>query len=638
VTAFAAAWPDYETRVRSIGPKGAIAILLTASAAADGAYFATAASWIALALLGFVAIELLLRPQRPGTDQAILVTCLLVLAVSDVLAEAHTGAADGLKTVSYVAAAAAIFVARPPLHAVTAGSAIAIASIATYAVATRLLPERIGVFDSIASYRLSEPFGYWNALGVWCAVGGVLALGVVARATPGIRAAAAASLPIIAVTLYFTFSRGAWIALAIGLAAALALCARRVQLATAALIVTPFAALIVWLASRSEPLTRQNASVEAAAHDGHRLALWLLLCCVGAAASAALLGFAERRLTISRSISLGWAGALSLAVLVGFGTVFAHFGGPLTIGNKAGDAFRAPPPATHGDLNQRLFSFSGSGRADLWRAASTQFEEHPIFGSGPGTYERYWLRHRDVPLKVRDAHSLYLETLAERGTVGLVLLLTTLLIPVYAAIKARRHPLVPAAFGAYVAYLVHAGVDWDWEMPAVTLTALFIGAAIVVAARDPDKEPRPLSPRVRAGALAVTLALMVVAFVGLVGNMALSESARAARAGDWATSIGKAERARTWAPWLSEPYKRIGDAELALSHPSRARASYRRAIDKAPNDWSLWFDLARASRGRAQLEALAHAARLNPLSPEIKQFRKELALGPIVVVPNQALP
>ena len=51
---------------------------------------------------------------------------------------------------------------------------------------------------------------------------------------------------------------------------------------------------------------------------------------------------------------------------------------------------------------------------------------------------------------------------------------------------ARRHPLVPGAAGAYAAYLVHTGVDWDWELPAVTLAGLLCGAAIL--------SPRGLAP------------------------------------------------------------------------------------------------------------------------------------------------
>ncbi|HYT50946.1 MAG TPA: hypothetical protein VEL10_01935 [Gaiellaceae bacterium] len=49
------------------------------------------------------------------------------------------------------------------------------------------------------------------------------------------------------------------------------------------------------------------------------------------------------------------------------------------------------------------------------------------------------------PAKVRDAHSLYVETLAELGPIGLALLSAALVVPLVAAVRARRHPLsVPA--------------------------------------------------------------------------------------------------------------------------------------------------------------------------------------------------
>ena len=72
--------------------------------------------------------------------------------------------------------------------------------------------------------------------------------------------------------------------------------------------------------------------------------------------------------------------------------------------------------------------------------------------------------------------------------IGLALLVALLAIPLVAAVRARRHPLVAPAFGAYVAFLVHAAVDWDWQMPAVTLLALFTAAVLVAAARG--REPR----------------------------------------------------------------------------------------------------------------------------------------------------
>ena len=63
-----------------------------------------------------------------------------------------------------------------------------------------------------------------------------------------------------------------------------------------------------------------------------------------------------------------------------------------------------------------------------------------------------------------DAHSLYLETLAELGLVGLALLVLALAPPLVAGFRGVE----AAATGGYVAFLIHAGLDWDWELPAVT--------------------------------------------------------------------------------------------------------------------------------------------------------------------------
>lgn len=82
---------------------------------------------------------------------------------------------------------------------------------------------------------------------------------------------------------------------------------------------------------------------------------------------------------------------------------------------------------------------------------------------------------------VQDAHSLYLETLAELGLVGFVLLIGVLSPPLIGAGATRSDPNVAIAAGAYV----HAGLDWDWEMPATTLTGVACAAALLVAARPP---------------------------------------------------------------------------------------------------------------------------------------------------------
>ena len=77
-------------------------------------------------------------------------------------------------------------------------------------------------------------------------------------------------------------------------------------------------------------------------------------------------------------------------------------------------------------------------------------------------------------------------------------------------------------------------------------------------------------------------------------------------------------------PWSSEPWRHLGEAQLGRGQLRAARASFRRALAKDPQDWSLWFDIALATRGREQAQALARAERLNPLGSEVQQLREEL--------------
>jgi O-antigen ligase/polysaccharide polymerase Wzy-like membrane protein len=605
-----------------------LALCVVAVAAAGGGYFPTATAAVALMALWGTGVALAFSRPRLGRADFVFIGAFALLAFS-VVARAGLST-DALRITAYLALiVGALVVAVDPRAALTA-STLGTLPVCAYALATRLVPERLGRFDPVAGYRLSEPLQYWNALGIFAAIGLIAAFGLAVER----RALAAAAVPTLALTVYFTFSRGAWLALAVGIACLIALIRERLSAVVCALVIAPWAALVVAFATRLDALTHLRVSLDQAAHEGARLALLLSVATIGAGASVLALGRLESRVHVPPTARRAFGAMLLATLALVVVALSAHEGSPATLAKRAQAAFEASPPKVTDDLNTRLFSFSGSGRALIWKAAWDEFRTAPLLGTGPGTFERHWLRERASEIKVRDAHSLFLETLAELGVVGLALLLTALLIPVYAAVKARRHPLVPAAFGAYVAYLVHAGVDWDWEMPAVTLTALLIGAALVVASRG---EPPQLSPRLRRAGLAVTLGLLAFAFVGLAGNLALSKSARAARAGDWSGALHEAKRAQTLAPWSPEPDRRIGNAELALDRSSRARASYKRAIGKAPEDWSLWFDLARASTGPEQRRALARASALNPLGRELAQLRAELSQGPIELVPAAGL-
>lgn len=301
-------------------------------------------------------------------------------------------------------------------------------------------------------------------------------------------------------------------------------------------------------------------------------------------------------------------------MLAGAVGVVAAYGGPAGIARRAVHSFESHP-GRDARLSGRVFSLSSDGRLDLWRAAWHQFESAPLLGGGAGSYEQWWRQHRPISLEVRDAHSLYLETLAELGVVGVLLLALMLALPLVAA-RSRRAPLVPAALGAYVAFLVHAGIDWDWEMPAVILTGLGCGAAALIAARTDAGRPR-LRVRTRYAGAALLVAAGAFAAVTLVGNRALDAGASAAAVGNWRQARSDARSARTWLPWSSEPWRLLGDASFGLGDFAAAAKDYRRAIALEPRDWVLWFDLGYATSGRESDAAFARAAALDPRNPDI---------------------
>jgi hypothetical protein len=600
---------------------------------AGGGYFPTTWGWSSLALLWGLALALAggagARPDRRAAlwAGAVLATVIWI-AVSALWSSSLGGSVlEVQRALVYAGGACALVVlARssfvPQLLAGALGGA---AVVACYALATRVFPERLGVFDPVAGYRLAGTVGYWNALGILCVLGLLLGLTAALRAESiRARASAAALLPVLAATLYFTFSRGAVAALLVGLAAALAVDRRRLQLALGWPALCLPAALCVWLASRADALTRTDSVLASASREGHRLALAVLVAGIASAALAVFIARVEARAELGPRVRRAGNVALVAAAVLAIAVPVAISGGPVGAWHRARHGFAAPPRAQV-DLGRRLVSFSGNGRAGLWRAALDDASTHPILGSGAGSYERFWLAHRPVAMKVRDAHSLYLETLAELGPLGLALLLTALAVPLTALRLARTSAWTAGALAAYAAFLVHAAVDWDWEVTAVTVPALLCGGCLVLLARQ-DVRPPSLSLPGRCAGTAAALAAGAFALVGLLGWSALSSSASASRRGDFAAAASAARSAARFLPWSAEPMRALGEAQLAQGETDAAADSFRRAIARDRGDFGLWLDLARALDGSGQQTALDRAARLDPLSPELVQFRSELGL------------
>ncbi len=392
-----------------------------------------------------------------------------------------------------------------------AATNVAVSGLVLYALARYLFGVRHIEFEG---YLLSQPLGYANAVGILAVIGILLGIGIASGS--GSRLAgvgAAATVPLLALALELSGSDASWLALAVGLATMVVLqpAPRRLLRVAAALV--PLSALLAWLGHHSGLAAAGTSPPRLA---GALVALVAAGCAAVAAAVAAWLHEPE---------GLGWSlrrRIVAVAVVVCVAAV-----GALVVG-RAG-------------ARQPRSSYFHVAWHDQYRA-------HPLFGSGAGTFGHYWERSGLIPRwgGALDAHSLYLETLAELGPLGLLLLLAFLLFPLRDAVARRRVPYVPAATGAYAAFLVHAGLDWDWELPAVVVAGLACGAAVLL---DTGGQDRRLHRAARVAVLVIALALGASAIAGARSRTEPSAALRTTKAPQGGTFVNPVSVRVGYLPW-----------------------------------------------------------------------------------------
>jgi len=294
--------------VRRIFPAALVCAAVGWTALANGGFFATSWGWPTLAFLLTAAVVVIVADRvRLGRLDLVLLFGLTGFVCWNALSALWAPGAElpvqatELALVYLAGAAAFLLLGSPSL---TLGILCAVTPVAGYALATRLVPDHVGTYKPVAGgYLLAGPVGYPNCLGMLCALATLVALGLVALACRlVVRSAAAVSLVILLPTLYFTFSRGAAAALLFGILVVAALDRRRLRFSLAVFAALPLPLVGAWLGSRSGPLTRAGAPLSAAAHDGHRLVLALVVLGVLQAGAIALLAELECRLRITPRI------------------------------------------------------------------------------------------------------------------------------------------------------------------------------------------------------------------------------------------------------------------------------------------------------------------------------------------------
>lgn len=520
-----------------------------------------------------------------------------------------------------------------------AAVATATGVVAVIALVSRMEPTWIPAEDYLAflpgaANRLAYPLGYWNGLGELVAIGIPLMVWIAAEGRYTVtRALAVAAIPAMSLTIFLTLSRGAIGAAAIAVLVLIALHPRRVRLIVPLALGGVGSVLVIAAASQRSSFT-DGVTTSTASSQGAEMLGMSLVVCGGVALLAAAVALADKH-DIGPRIprpSRAVAGAItaSLALIVVVAALVA--GAPGEISDRW-DQFKQPDTA--GGV-ERLSSFNGSSRYQFWQSALDANATEPLHGIGPGTYEFWWARDVDqvgaAGLFVRDAHSLYLETLAELGIVGFALIAGLIgFILVTGAVRAfrldRTEPsaaVLAAATAAACAFAVAAALDWAWELTVLPVCFLLLGAVILGRDTGPEDQ-RDLEPRtdrlrfVPRGILAgLAVAGLIAVAIPYAGVTSVDDSQADVRSSSLESALADARTATDVQPYAASPYLQQALVyELGGDYESAAAAATK-ATEEEPTNWRNWFILARIETERGDPEAAVaafdKAQSLNPKS------------------------
>ena len=263
------------------------------------------------------------------------------------------------------------------------------------------------------------------------------------------------------------------------------------------------------------------------------------------------------------------------------------------------------------DLNDRLFSISGNGRGETLRVA---WDPGPIVPSPePARARSRWsgTRAGRASQVVRDAHSLYLETFTELGDrrTGTARRGARSCRLVAASARDGRASWLRRS-ARFSPGLAASALDWHWEMVGLTTTALLAGSVGLVSAErrsrgtlhdgtpcgarrghgDPQRA-RGLEPRREPGAL---------------------RGARSLARKEWSEARDHARRAQALSHLVDGAGHRARRRAAGLGDREGALRAYRDAVDADPRDWIAWLRIAQVARGAESDAAYDRVRELNP--------------------------
>ena len=526
---------------------------------------------------------------------------------------------------------------------------------ALYAVAGKITPgvEVLGIdfnHTAIAS-RLRAPLEYWNALGLVMVLAIPIGLRITTDTTrrDATRLAALAAIFLLFVCLCMTYSRGGILACLTAIVVVTALGGQRLRglavFGTTIVISLP----VLGLAFNRPALKGINVPLDERATDGIVLGLVAAGCLVALLIAGWGLLQAEQRAPWNEErTQLVWRGLAATATIIGLIAAGGILSAPDGPGGWADRAWEKFSQTSRDEVSNpaRLVSSNSGNRWVWWEEAAGAWSDKPLHGWGAGSFAVTHKMYRDVELGVQQPHNMPLQFLAETGIVGTLLVSGAIGFLLFCALDrlrampgGRERDIAVALFAGAVAWLVHGLVDWDWDIPAVTVPVLMFLGVLVAGPWQPRGTAGLLRRASGARGLAVALACVCAALVIVSAGLPMLADQKASSA--QAVSTDASERELQDAAAQADLAARLDPTAVRPLLASAAIAEGRdrlldarrfllEAVDRQPYSSAAWFRLLELALKTADRPGAKAATRrlleLDPIGSGSRALAGRLAL------------
>jgi len=508
-----------------------------------------------------------------------------------------------------VAVVGSAYAARPRAALALAAALALFGALAAVLIEVTLLRGTTGAF---AGSRLSWPINYANAVAalVWLPLPALLTFAAAQPLRPLARGLFGFFAALALATGLAAESRGAAVALAGALVAAVAIARDRGRFALTLLAVVLPTAAVAGRMMGGDPSTSASTA------EARGIAALIAAFVAGAFVGALAMLDRRNRLPFGRREGRIALVLVTVLLVLAVALFVAKAGRPDTWLSARWSEFSNVHPTLTGDVSH--FGTGFSNRHDYWRVAWTTFKSHPVAGVGSGAFAVPWFRLRSLDENVNDAHSWQASALAETGIVGLTLLSAVLLLPLAAARMSRRGdgawPVATIALGgAGVYFVLHASFDWLFRIPAIAVPGFLVLGALAAGG---GRGPLALVGSAQRTALAVSALLAAVAVVPVYLSTRETSEAEDQAVASTERAVDKLNEAAWLNPFSATPLVVRAGVLQAEGRRAAAIDAAKKAVARSPQDWTTWAALASAEQAANDRVAAGNALRrvrvLNP--------------------------